>query len=85
MFDKLKQLKKLKDLQKELGKEILEIEKNGVRVKLNGRIEVENIELNMELEKGQHEKILKDCINDAVRKMQFKLAQKMSQLGGFGL
>lgn len=84
MFDKLKQLKKLKDLQKELGKEILDVEKDGVKVTLNGRIEIENIQLNPALEKDRQEKVLKDCLNDAVRKMQMKLAQKMGQMGGFG-
>jgi hypothetical protein len=31
MFDKLKDLKKIKDLENALGKEIIEKEKNGVR------------------------------------------------------
>ena len=85
MFDKLKQIKKLRDLQKELGKEVLEVERDGTKVTLNGHIEVESIQLNAGLEKDRQEKVLKDCINDAVRKMQMKLAQKMGSIGGFGL
>jgi len=34
------------------------------------------------MEKGKQERILKDCINEAVKKIQFSAAQKMSQMGG---
>jgi len=88
MFDKLKQLKQLRDLQNALGKEKLEFEKNGIRVTINGKMEIEEIKLCTETEISKQEKVLKDCINDAVRKMQFKVAQKMSEMPGmknFGL
>lgn len=85
MFDKLKKLKQLKDLQSQLGKEKMDVEKGGIKVTINGKMEIEHISLNPELEQDKQEKILRDCINDAVRKIQLKVAQKMSQMPGFNL
>lgn len=84
MFQKLKQLKKLKDIQRSLGKEKMDVEKDGVKVTINGNIEIENIQLNPELDVSRQERVLRDCINDAVKKIQFVVAQKMSELGSFG-
>lgn len=81
MFDKLKQIKKLKALQNSLGEEQVEIEKNGLRVVINGKMEVMDIILNPELKKEEQERILKDCINEAMKKLQMRVAQKMSGLG----
>lgn len=78
MFDKLKQLKQLKDMQNALGKEKLDVEKDGVKVTINGKMEIESISLNGELETGRQEKLVKDCLNDAMHKMQMRVAQKMA-------
>jgi DNA-binding protein YbaB len=80
MFEKLEQLKKLKDLQDSLSQEKTEIEKKGIKVVVNGKMEVEQIQLNLELSKEEQEKILRDCINEAVKKIQIIAAQKMSQM-----
>ena len=88
MFDQLKQLKQLKDIQDQLKKERMEEEKNGVRVVINGKMEIEEISLNPDLDKERQEKALKECINDAMHKIQMNLAQKMSKMGiggNFGL
>lgn len=88
MFDKLKQLKQLKDMQNALGKEKLDVEKDGVKVTINGKMEVESVSLNAELELQRQERLVKDCLNDAVRKMQMRVAQKMAgmpMLKGLGL
>ncbi len=84
MFQKLKQLKKLKDIQKSLGKEKMAVEKDGVKVTINGNIEIEAISLNPALDVSKQERVLRDCINDAVKKIQYVVAQKMSELGSFG-
>jgi len=84
MFDKLKQLKKLKDLQKSLGREKTDVEKDGIKVTINGNIEIESITLNPELDFSRQERVLKDCINDAVRKIQFTVAKKMQEFGNLG-
>lgn len=85
MFDKLKQIKKLREIQKSLSKERADVEKDGIKVTINGNIEIEEIRLNPELDTARQAKVLKDCINDAVKKMQYVVAQKMSQFGNFEL
>jgi DNA-binding protein YbaB len=84
MFDKFKQLKQLKDLQGALQQEKMEIEKEGTKVVINGAMQVEEIQLNRELAKEEQEKILREAINEVMKKMQMTAAQKMSQLKGFG-
>jgi len=81
MFDKLKQLKKLKELHNQLKKETMEIEKEGIKVTINGNIQIIDIKLNPSLEMNRQEKILRECINEAVKKIQFAMAQKMAQAG----
>ncbi|OGS27611.1 MAG: hypothetical protein A2297_04240 [Elusimicrobia bacterium RIFOXYB2_FULL_48_7] len=82
MFDKLKQLKQLKDLQSALAQEKFDAEKEGIKITINGKLEIELLQLNPSLEKEKQEKFLKDLINETIRKMQLKLAQKMSQMPG---
>ena len=85
MFDKFKQLKQLKELQDSLKDEKEEVSREGIKVIVNGKMEIEEIELNQELSKEQQERIIKDCINEAMKKIQMVAAQKMSQMQGFGL
>ena len=82
MLDKLKQLNELRNLQKELKKEMVEIEKDGTKVLINGNMEIQNITLNSELDKPDQEKVLVKCINDAVKQMQMKMAKMMQGMGG---
>lgn len=80
MFDKLKQLKDLKKIQGELEHEEAEFEKNGVKVVINGKMQIKEINLNEELNKEEQEKTVKDCINEAMKKMQTIAAQKMFKM-----
>lgn len=84
MFDKLKDLKKLKDLESSLGDERVEKEKNGIIVVVNGRAEIVSISLNPELDKENQEKYLKDCINEASRDAKMIMAKKAAEITGFG-
>lgn len=84
MFDKLKQLAQLKKLKDILEKERREVEREGIRVVINGKMEIEEIQLNPELSIEKQEKLVKDCINEAMKKIQTEAAQKMFQ-GGFDL
>lgn len=77
MFEKLKQLRQLKSLQDDLGKERVEVEKEGTKVVMNGKMEIEEIKLNAALDKERQERIVKDCVNDALGKIKFAAAQKM--------
>jgi len=78
MFDKLKKLKEIKELKEKLAKEKIEIEEKGIKVVLNGKMEIEEIVLNQELPKEEQEKILKNCLNKGVREIQLKIAQSTS-------
>lgn len=85
MFDKFKQLKQLRDLQKTLNEERVEIEKEGIRLVMSGKLEVIDIFLNPELDKETQERVLKECFNEAVRKVQMSMASKFSNMPDFGL
>jgi DNA-binding protein YbaB len=80
MLDKFKQLRNLKKLQDELSKEKVEVEKEGIKVVVNGEMKIEEIFLNGNLSKEKQEKILKDCINEAMDRMKFRMAQKMQEM-----
>jgi len=84
MFDKLKDLKKLKDLESALGNERVEKENHGIKVIINGKAEIMSISLNADLSKEDQEKYLKDCINDAARDAKMIMAKKAAQITGFG-
>jgi len=85
MLDKLKQIKQLRDIQSALAKELATVEKNGVVVVINGKMEIENITINATLQKEEQEKLLKECVNDAIKQLQRIMASKMSGMPGFGL
>jgi len=80
MFDNLKKIKQLKEIKDSLEKEKIEIEKEGIRVIINGKMEVKEIKLNPELSQEKQERVLKNCFNEAVKKIQMLVAQKMIQM-----
>ncbi len=80
MFEELKQLGKLKKVKNELEKEEVTIEKNGIKVSINGDLKVTKIELNSSLEKGEQEEKLKDCFNEAMKKIKFSMAEKIKSM-----
>lgn len=87
MFSKLKQFKDLrsqaKTMQSALAQETITEEKNGVKVVLNGNMEVMSLTLNDNLAKSSQEEILKNCFNDALKRAQRIMAKKMQDMGGF--
>ncbi|MDD5144834.1 MAG: YbaB/EbfC family nucleoid-associated protein [Candidatus Pacebacteria bacterium] len=85
MFDKLKQLKQIKDLQDALKNEKAEVEKEGIRVSVNGKMEIESIELNPGLDKESQERIVRECVNEALKKVQMIAAQKLYHMKGLNL
>ncbi len=80
MWDQMKQAKELYRLQKELAKEKIEEEEDGVKVIVNGKMEVESITLNENLDKDRQERALISCFNGAMKKIQINLAQKMKSM-----
>jgi DNA-binding protein YbaB len=86
MFSKLKHLKDLrnqaKTMQRVLAEEIITVERGGVKVVMDGNMEVKEISINESLAKDSLEGILADCMNDAIKKTQRLMAQKMQEMGG---
>ncbi|MGM0438887.1 MAG: YbaB/EbfC family nucleoid-associated protein [Patescibacteria group bacterium] len=80
MFDKLKKVNQLRKLKNSLKDEVSEVEEDGVRVKVNGQMKIEEVEISPELTKKKQEDTLTSCINNALQKAQMKAAQKMSEL-----
>lgn len=80
-FDKAKQMKQMLDLKKQLEKQSVIIERDGIKVVVDGKLEITEIELNPELEIDDQAKKLKKIINDANRQMQMKMASEMKGMG----
>ena len=78
MFDKLKQINQLRQLQSQIKQERAEVEKNGVRVVMTGEFEVVEISLNPELDAKTQEKLLMQVLNDARTKIQTTLAKNFA-------
>ncbi len=83
MFDKLKEINKLRELRNQLKAEKTEIERNGVVVIVNGGMEIEELRLNPELDIKRQTKSIKNAVNDALRKVQVSSAKKMKESGDF--
>ncbi|OGZ67155.1 MAG: hypothetical protein A3C58_02365 [Candidatus Staskawiczbacteria bacterium RIFCSPHIGHO2_02_FULL_34_10] len=81
MFEKLKDLHKLKQMQDSFKKEKLTFEDRGVLVTMNGNFEVEEIKLSKELSVEEQQEVLKYCLNKVREDIQKTLAQKMMASG----
>jgi len=81
MFDNLKNLHKLKQMQDDFKKEKLTVEKRGVVVTMNGNFEVEDIKLNQELSLEEQQDALKDALNEARENIQKTLAKSLMSSG----
>ena len=84
MFDKLQQLKELKkmrdeamQIQRALDGEVIEVEKNGVRIKLTLAQRFISIEVN-----GRGESDIVEAVNEAVKESQKQAARKMQGMVG---
>ncbi|MEF8846878.1 MAG: YbaB/EbfC family nucleoid-associated protein [Candidatus Paceibacterota bacterium] len=79
MFDKLKQMKQLRDLKSSMEKEDATVEKQGVKVTVNGSMKVKSVELNSDLSLDEQQSLVKQCVNEAFQKVQQRVAQKMKE------
>ena len=77
MFDQLKQLAQLKKIKDSLEKERKEVEREGIRVVVNGKMAVEEIKLNPQMEIERQGEIVRQLINDAFLQIQQEVAKKM--------
>ncbi|MBI4225242.1 MAG: YbaB/EbfC family nucleoid-associated protein [Candidatus Sungbacteria bacterium] len=78
MFDKLKQINQLRQLQNQIKQQRVEVEKNGIRLVMTGEFEVVEISLNPELDAKTQEKLLMQLLNEARTKIQTILAKNFA-------
>jgi len=91
MFNKLKQIQDLKSQANQIKKALADesVEGSGawgkVKVIMDGNQEVKKIEIADELltDKAKLASATIEATNDAIKKVQKVMAQKMSQMGGF--
>ncbi len=95
MLDQAKLVMKMKKLQKELAKEIIEVDAGdgAVTVKINGEQKIKKIEINpeqvdlddIEELEGWVEEAVKEAINQSQQVAAEKMKPVMGQLGNLGL
>jgi DNA-binding protein YbaB len=71
----------LKKMQDSFKKEFVTVEKNGVKVVMNGNFEVQEISLNESLSKEDQENNLIQCLNEAKDNIQKTLAKNLMASG----
>lgn len=77
MFEKLKQIKELRDLQKSMQNQRIELEDQGIKVVINGTMKIEQLVLNAELDHASQARAVKDLINKAIEKLQKDIASSL--------
>jgi len=81
VFDKLKQLKQMRDqalaIQRELAQEKIEVEENSVRVVMTGDQKIEVLEID-----GEQNWRVMQVVNKAIKKAQETAARKLTQMSG---
>lgn len=93
MFNKIKAIQQLKNQANQIKKVLAEerIEGSGnwgkIKIIMDGNQEVLSVEISQEIvgDKTKLEAGIKEAINDAIKKVQRVMAQKMSQMGGIDL
>ena len=87
-FDQAKMLLKVKKLQKELQKQVIEVEKGdgAVRVEITGEQKIKKIHIDPEYvdvdDIGQLERWLEDAVKEAIQESQKLAAEKMKPMMG---
>lgn len=84
MFDDIKKIQELKRMQDSMKQERETVQKKGISVTVNGNMEIENISLSPTLEQRETEEALRQCINEAMKSIQKKMAKMMSSSGLLG-
>ena len=87
MFSKLKQYKDLrnqaKKLQSMLGEEKVTAEHRGCTLTMDGNQTVLSVSIAPELDRAQVNDVVKELVNEAIKKVQRVMAKKMQEQGGF--
>ncbi len=86
MFNKLKQFKDLRDqaktMQNALAGEKVTIEKKGIKLTMNGNMEIIELIIPEDLSKDDISKYMKEAVNESIKKVQKLMATKMQEMGG---
>lgn len=81
LFSKLNQIKDLreqaKSMQSVLSQQIVETENHGIKIKMDGNQNVLSINIPDNMSKSDLEKYIPETFNDAVKKLQKIMAEKM--------
>ena len=93
LFSKLNQIKELKqqakNLQSQLAEEKVSLEKDGLKLTMDGNQKIQNLEIAEALltpeKKDRLEGLLKDLQNEAIVKVQRLMAEKMRASGNFNI
>jgi len=88
MFNKIKQLKDLRDQSKHMKAMLDEVvvvgssSGNNVMVTVNGSHEILGVQITNELDRAKIADHVKDALNDVNKKLQVELLKKMKDMGG---
>lgn len=86
MFNKLKQFKDLrnqaKTLQSALALELTEYERGGVKIVMNGNMEITKLTINTDAPKEKLENIMTEVTNETIKRAQKLMAKKVQEMGG---
>jgi DNA-binding protein YbaB len=88
MFSKLKQFRDLrnqsKTLRNALAQESVEYEKNGIKIVMNGNMEITQLTIAAEIPHDKLENILTEATNELIKQAQRVMAKKAQEMGGLG-
>jgi DNA-binding protein YbaB len=86
MFEKLKQFKDLRDKAKQiqgvLGEKTITGDSHGIKITMDGNMNVKSIILEKEMSKEEIEKNMPNAINETIKKTQKVMAEEMRAIGG---
>lgn len=78
MFDKIKEMNKLRQLKSAIKKETVKVSQDGIEVKMRGDFAVVDIKLNPDLDIKKQQDVLITVLSEARKKMQSKIQENFA-------
>ncbi len=78
MFDQLKQMMEMRNLQAQIKKQVVRVERQGVALLLRGDLEITELQLSDELDAKTQSRLVLDLLREAREKIQKDMAQLFS-------
>ena len=69
-------------MQNALAQESVEYEKSGVKITMNGNMEITNLTMNPGISPNNLQGIVKDAVNETIKRAQKVMAKKVQEMGG---